>query len=258
MAGQIIMIGHPVAGVKLPQLFNARFIESGLDTKVDVLDVQPEHLNEFLMAFRKDAGTLGIISTAPHKRALAAFADQLGASAARTGLANALRRSADGKIEGEMFDAHAFRRCLHDAGVSVEGLSVGIIGFGAAGRTCAMEAVSHGAARILAHDRSSDAKAEIVKCGFVPWDPGSADFGRIDLLVNAASSALTSDFVHKLCVAQSHRTVTIMDLVARDMVDDLIALSDRFNCRLVDGSTFAAAQFEAIWRFLITCEDLAI
>ncbi len=248
------MIGHPVAGVKLPQLFNARFMQLGIDARVDTLDVRPAQLKKLLAEFRADGGLAGIISTTPHKIALAAFADRLGATGARTGLANALRRGADGKIEGDMFDGHAFRRCLTDLAIPLAGLVVAIIGFGAAGRTCATEALHLGAAQIFVYDQDPAIMADAVKSGFARWDPGAGTAGRIDVLVNAASAPLAEDYVRRLCIAQEDRAFTVMDLVARDLTDEMLALSSCYDCRFIDGSGFAAAQFGAIWRFLVEQE----
>ncbi|MBX9664481.1 MAG: hypothetical protein K5Q19_14210 [Novosphingobium sp.] len=36
------MIGHPVAGVKSPALFNARFASLGLPMRMETVDVPPE------------------------------------------------------------------------------------------------------------------------------------------------------------------------------------------------------------------------
>lgn len=254
MSDRIAMIGHPVAGVKSPALFNARFASLGLPMRMETVDVPPERLADYLAAFRDDPALAGVVSTAPHKAALADFADRLGPSAQRLGLANALRLGDDGAIEGEMFDGHAFRACIAQTGMQMRGKAVGIIGFGAAGRACAIAAEDLGATRIFACDTNRGMRAHIEAAGYRWWwshigPPGTEH--AVDVVVNATPSPLEEATVRWLCTVSSSPALTVLDLAASGTGSLLVQEANGVCAHLIDGGRFAAAQFGALWAFLV-------
>lgn len=254
MTDRIAMIGHPVAGVKSPALFNARFASLGMAMRVETVDVPPERLAAYLQAFRDDPALVGVISTTPHKVALAQFADRLGPSAHRLGLANALRRRADGTIEGEMFDGHAFRACMAAAGISLYGKTVGVIGFGAAGRACALAAEELGASCIFASDTDPVAQERIAQLGYRSWAPGierPETKHLFDLVVNAAPKPLDEPALQWLAGISNPHGLTVLDLVSAASFPPVVQSKRGVEVCFIDGKQFASAQFDTLWQFMV-------
>lgn len=248
------MIGHPVAGVKSPELFNSRFVALGMAMRMEAVDVAPEALPGYLAAFRADRDRPGLVSTTPHKAVLATFADRLGPAAERLGVANALRRDPDGAIVGEMFDGHAFAACIRHAKLKLQTRTVAIIGFGAAGQACALAARDLCARRILVNDRDPAARDQIVRHGYVPWTPGTPG-ESFDMLVNAASTPVQPATALAGLGKRGSTGGMLIDLTSGSHGTPLAREAARRGHRLIDGQQFAKAQFDALWAFLLGTES---
>lgn len=247
----LAMIGHPVAGAKSPELFNKRFASLKMDCTMRAIDVAPSELARFVGRFRQGGPMIGIVTTTPHKAAVAAMADRLGSDAAELRLANAIRRGADGALEAEMFDGHAFTRCMSSVGVDLRGKSVAIFGLGASGQACAKAARLGGASLISVHDRDPEALNACAAHGYARWDLGADDGSAIDVAVNATPLGSIPADTMPFEPARLAPSTLIMDLASGASASSLLRTAAALGRTIVDGRQFAAAQFELLWGFLI-------
>jgi hypothetical protein len=67
-----LIIGHPIAQVSSPALFNRRFEDLCLDSVMIPADIAPEQLTHFLSVLRGWDNADGCVVTIPHKRAVVA------------------------------------------------------------------------------------------------------------------------------------------------------------------------------------------
>src|SRR3954465_1149137 len=94
------VVGHPVAQVRAPAVFNALFAQAGIDALAFGLDLPPDSVAATVRGLLASRSVGGILVTVPYKKILANVADRLGVDATQVGALNALRRGADGAIEG--------------------------------------------------------------------------------------------------------------------------------------------------------------
>jgi shikimate dehydrogenase len=151
------VIGHPVAQVRAPAVFNPLFAQAGEDAACFGLDLPSHAVVEGARALLQSRSVAGLLVTVPFKKTLAVLADRLGPAAARAGAVNALRRASDGAIEGDLFDGLGFLKGLQAAGHEIEGRRVLLLGAGGAGSAIAATLASAGVAVIGVYDPSTAA-----------------------------------------------------------------------------------------------------
>ena len=127
-----LIVGHPVAQVQAPALFNAVFARAGLNAVMVPIAVAPEHLTEFVRAAFLAPNVRGLSVTIPHKAALAEVVDKCSEAARQAGAVNAVRREADGRLSGALFDGQGLRAALDHFGMAYTGRRVLLLGAGGA------------------------------------------------------------------------------------------------------------------------------
>ncbi|MER7187841.1 shikimate dehydrogenase, partial [Streptomyces hyaluromycini] len=111
-------------------------------------------------------------------------------AAAVTGTANAVRRTADGRLYAENFDGRGFVDGLTAAGRPLRDAHVFVAGAGGAGGAIAAAGLAAGAARVVLRDPDGARLAGLLGRLDARW-PGRAgaagpdDLGRADVVVNA-------------------------------------------------------------------------
>lgn len=132
----------------------------------------------------------GIVVTMPHKAAACALVDRLGPMATVVGALNAMRRAADGRWEGEMFDGWGFVEGLRRQGIEARGLTVHQVGAGAAGTAVAVAMADAGVKSLTLADIDAGRVADVasrVRRAFPALEVRTSEAGEIpscDLIVN--------------------------------------------------------------------------
>lgn len=154
-----MILGDPVAQVRAPALFNPLFARHGVDAVLVPAHVAPGDVEGFVRHVLKARNIDGLWLTVPHKAALFGLLDRCDRRATIAQAVNAVRRNADGSIEGALFDGEGFAKGLADAGVVVQGARVLVFGTGGAGAAIAVALAERGVARLVLHD-ADPARAE--------------------------------------------------------------------------------------------------
>jgi shikimate dehydrogenase len=193
------VVGHPVAQVRAPAVFNALFAQAGIDAVAFGLDLPADSVAAGCRALLASPSVGGILVTVPHKKVLCPLADRLGADAQLAGSLNALRRGPAGSIEGDLFDGTGFVRGLQAAGHRVGGRRVLVLGAGGAGAAIAAKLGQEGAAVVALHD-PVPGSAEALASRLQPRLPATrlviqphADPDGFDTVVNASPLGLRPD-----------------------------------------------------------------
>lgn len=186
----VLHLGHPVAHVRTPGLFNRRCADLGIDAVMVPWDVPPVALAGVLHATRLVANLAGVVVTMPHKVAVAGLCDELDDDVAAIGACNAVRRTRNGQLVGANFDGVGFVRGLARAGLGFDGRSVLLVGAGGAAVAAALAIVDAGAARLVIANRTAaraaDMIARLLACRpGASISVGSADPAGFDVIVNA-------------------------------------------------------------------------
>lgn len=127
-----LILGQPVAQVRAPEAFNALFAQLGRPAVLVPAEVAPADLAGFVGAALRARNIRGLWVTIPHKEAAAACVQHLSPLARAAGAVNAVRRRADGSLEGALFDGEGFVRALARLGTPLRGRRVLVLGAGGA------------------------------------------------------------------------------------------------------------------------------
>jgi shikimate dehydrogenase len=194
-----LILGDPVEQVLAPEIFNPLFARCGINAVLVPTQVAPQDLTAFVKAAFLARNIKGIWLTIPHKAPVLGVLDQCSQLGTLAGAVNAIRRNADGRLEGGLFDGEGLIASLDYFGMAYAGKRVLIIGAGgAAAAIAASLALPHDAApasEIALFDPAA-ARAEAVAAriaaatGVRVHATASADPAGYDLVVNASPLGL--------------------------------------------------------------------
>lgn len=192
------LIGHPVAQVGSPPVFNRYFAEEGIDAVIFPLDVAPEAVGAFLSDLRGWRNGLGCSVTVPHKQRALAGVDRLTDRARLAGSVNIVRREPDGTLFGDMTDGLAMAAALEAGGCALKGRNALVAGAGGGAGAAIVHALAEaGVSRLTLLetdprrlDRLLEGLAGFPKIA-IDTAPGGAD--DADLVVNATPLGMRPD-----------------------------------------------------------------
>lgn len=185
------VIGSPVAHSLSPAIHRAAFDAAAVDWSYVAFDVAEGRAVEALESMRL-LGIAGLSVTMPHKEAVARSVDRLDPAARALGSVNTVSWD-DGELVGSSTDGAGFVASLADAGVSVEGARIAVIGAGGAARSVIDALARTGSPDITVLNRSADraeaaaALASVASVGIL------SDIARADIVINATSVGMGVD-----------------------------------------------------------------
>lgn len=156
------ILGNPVSQVLAPETFNPLFASCGIDAVLVPVLLAPENLGIFVKTAFLASNIKGMWVTIPHKTPVLGVLDRCSELGTVAGAVNAIRRNADGTLEGGLFDGEGFLASLDYFNIRYADKKVLIIGAGGGGAAI-------GASLTLAH--RSPVAAEVA---FFDPTPGKA------------------------------------------------------------------------------------
>lgn len=210
------VLGDPVAQAKAPELLNAEFARLGADAVLVPVHAPAARFAEVVTGLQAAGNVDGLLVTVPHKLAVCAHADEVSATAALVGSANALRREPDGRWYADNFDGVGFVRGLAAQGRAVSGLRVALAGAGGAGLAVAAALLAAGAEQVTVADPDGVRLAALLERLGAAWPgrvAGGAADGPVDLAVNATPLGLRPDDPLPFAVAGLAPGTLVADLV---------------------------------------------
>lgn len=148
----IAHLGYPTESFKAPLIYNPYFESRGIDAAVVPLGVGSEDYPTFLRLLFRLSNVEGALVTMPHKVTTVGLLDEVRAAASVAGACNAVRRAADGRLVGDMFDGEGFVRGVRRKGRRLEGASAFVVGSGGVGSAIAASLAGAGVARLAVSD----------------------------------------------------------------------------------------------------------
>lgn len=153
------VIGWPVRHSLSPPMQNAAIAKLGLNWVYVPFEVSPRALGEAIEGMRA-LGMVGLNVTVPHKEGVAKLVDELGDTARALGVVNTVCNN-DGVLHGYNTDGEGFLRALGEAGETLQGKRVTLVGAGGAARSVAYAVAQEGVERLTIINRTP-ARAEEV------------------------------------------------------------------------------------------------
>ena len=241
------IFGWPVAHSKSPQMHQSAAAALGIELRYERFGVAPEGLAEAIRA-RHAAGIDGYNLTVPHKEAVMPLLDEVAPAARAIGAVNTVVRT-DDRYLGHNTDAPGLVRSLEQAGVSVRGARVVVLGAGGASRAAVVGLANAGAAEISVLSRRPEqgealrrSLAGELACGLeaAPLSDAENRFAGATLLVQATSATLESNpgaqaFAESLPIEALPDEAAVLDMVYEPLQTALLARAQERGLRTVDG-----------------------
>src|SRR5437762_835627 len=118
-------------------IYNPYFEHAGIDAVVVPMACESEPYPAFLRAVFTLENIAGALITMPHKVTTVGLLDEASPAVKIAGSCNAVRRAADGRLQGDLFDGEGFVRGLRRKGFRLEGARALVVGAGGVGSAIA-------------------------------------------------------------------------------------------------------------------------
>jgi shikimate dehydrogenase len=248
------IISDPVGHVRAPEVFNEFFAQNNSDAVLIPIHVAPEGLKAVLTAFRAMKNLGGIVVTVPHKTVIAALCDELGDAGRAIGSVNAVRREADGRLIGNMFDGAGFVAGLRSQGHDPAGRRTLLVGAGGAAGAIAFALAEAGVASLTIANRTRSKAEEIVArvTRFFPDRPirvGTADPTGHDIVINATSLGLKPGDPLPLDTERLVPSMIVAEIIMKPETTALLAAAKAKGCAVHYGRHMLDQQISLIARF---------
>ena len=248
MTAQYWILGFPVSHSLSPAMHNAAFAALDIDARYATHAVEPAKLPAAIDELRS-LGIAGANVTVPHKEAVIALLDAVDPAARAIGAVNTIVR--DGaKLRGYNTDAPGLCASLLEAGVTLRGSRVVILGAGGAARAAIVGLGQAGAAEVVVAARRADraqalaaelsAAAGTLVRG-VDMDAGLRQaLPTTTLLVQGTSATLISDpnaqaLADSIPIELLPAAAVVIDLVYKPRVTTLMRRAHQRGLKTVDG-----------------------
>lgn len=214
------IIGHPVGHVRVPMVFNERFARDGIDAVSLPFDSHPDRFAAAVRGLQALENVRGFVVTAPHKQAMVALCDEVVGEARLVGAVNTVRREADGRLVGELFDGRGFVEGLVAHGHAPAGKRVFLFGAGGAGNALAFALARAGAAAITIHNRTvarAEDLAARVRNAYPQCDVrvGAKEAIGYDIAANATTVGLSDDDPQSFSLEGVPTTTLIAEVIMK-------------------------------------------
>ncbi len=241
------LIGHPVAQVKTPGAMNRWFAEHGVDAVVVPMDIRPERVDGFFDVLRATENCVGCSITMPHKQAAFVASDEVTERARRAKAVNTIRRSASGKLIGDMTDGMAMVAALEAHDISIGGRNVLLVGAGGAGTAIAFQLAEKGAASltVLEVDRM---RGRALMAELARHYPDMSAHDRvpagttIDIAINASPAGMDAHDPLPYPIDQLLDALIVADAVTEPAVTPWLIAAEKHGLKILRGEEMALAQ----------------
>jgi shikimate dehydrogenase len=246
----IAHIGFPTYAFKAPMIYNPWFEKCGVNAIVVPMGCQVEDFPVFLRSVFKLTNIRGALITMPHKITTVGLLDEVSATAAIAGACNAVRLSATGKLQGDMFDGEGFVRGLLRKGCVLKGARVLVVGCGGVGSAIAASLAAAGIAAIALfdpRDESQKGLGDRLKQHYptLQVSTGSNDPAGFDVVVNATPMGMAPGDPMPMDVSRIAPTSFVGEVVMKSEMTAFLEAAKARGCRYQIGTDMLFEQIPA-------------
>lgn len=241
------IIGHPIAQVRSPTVFNGFVAEHDMDAAMVAMDIVPDAVDSFFTMLKGWENCGGVGVTVPHKQAALANCDEVSDRAKRIGACNIVQRTSDGRLIGDMTDGPGFLSALAKHGVTVGGKRFVLIGAGGAGSAIAHAVADNGAKRLAVIDIDAKRRETLLTNlrGHYPdveITHEAGDPAKIDILANATPMGMCVDDPLPFPLEDIRSDTMVADAVTKPPMTQFLATAKAKGCTIQQGNEMADAQ----------------
>jgi shikimate dehydrogenase len=250
----IAHIGYPTDAFKSPMIYNPYFEQAGVDAVVVPMGCRPEHYPVLLKAIFSLTNIRGALITMPHKVATVDLLDEASPAVRIAGSCNAVRRSADGRLQGDLFDGEGFVRGARRNGCKLEGARALVVGCGGVGSAIAASLAAAGASALSLHDTQREAAASLGRrlAAHYPKlqvSSGKGDPAGHDLVVNATPLGMNDGDPLPMDVSRIAPGTFVGEVVMKQGLTGFLKAAQARGCRCQIGTDMLFEQIPAYLEF---------
>jgi len=247
-------IGWPTHAFKAPMIYNPYFEQAGVDAVVVPMGCQAEHYPAFLKAVFTLENIRGALITMPHKITTVGLLASASPTVQIAGACNAVRRGADGRLQGDMFDGEGFVRGLRRKGCALAGARALVVGCGGVGSAIAASLAAAGVAALGLFDARAESASGLgqrlsAHYPAIEVSTRSNDPAGFDIVVNGTPMGMNDGDPLPMDVSRIAADAFVGEVVMkREMTAFLKAVQAR-GCRFQVGSDMLFEQIPAYLEF---------
>jgi len=260
----IAHIGFPTHSFKSPMIYNPYFEKAGINAVVVAMGCQADNFETFLKSVFQLTNVRGALITMPHKVTSVALLHELTATVRVAGACNAVKKDANGRLVGDMFDGAGFVRGVKRKGVSLKGKRVLVVGSGGVGSAIAASLAAEHIAGIAVFDSNTTASRGLamrLRENYPQLDvcSDSNDPKGYDLVVNATPMGMNEGDPLPMDVSRIDPSTFVGEVVMRTEMTAFLQAAQSRGCQVQVGSDMLFEQIPAYLEFFgfpsTTAED---
>ena len=243
----IAHIGYPTHTFKSPMIYNPYFEQAGVNAVVVPMGCKPDDYPAFLKAVFSLTNIRGALITMPHKVVTVGLLDEVTPTVKVAGACNAVKKLADGRLVGDMFDGAGFVRGVQRKGLNLGGARVLVVGSGGVGCAIAASLAGAGIAAIHLYDgnkTSADGLAQRLATEYphIQVGTGSSDPAGYDLVVNATPMGMNDGDPLPMDVSRLEARTFVGEVVMKTETTAFLKAAQVQGCRVQVGSDMLFEQ----------------
>ena len=246
----IAHIGFPTHSFKSPMIYNPYFEKVGVNAVVVPMGCQVDAYPAFLKAVFSLTNIRGALITMPHKVTTVGLLDEVTATVKVAGACNAVKRAADGRLVGDMFDGEGFVRGVLRKGVKLAGARALVVGSGGVGCAIAASLAGAGVAAMGLYDvntASAEALGQRLTDNYpaIAVATGSNDPQGYDLVVNATPMGMNDGDPLPINTALLAPSTFVGEVVMKTEMTAFLKAAKAQGCSVQVGSDMLFEQIPA-------------
>ena len=250
----IAHLGVPTESFRAPLIYNPWFESRGIDARVVPMGCEIEDYPAFLPLLFRLRNVAGALVTMPHKVTTVSLLDEASPAVLIAGSCNAVRRDADGRLVGDMFDGEGFVRGMRRKGRDVAGSRALVIGSGGVGSGIAASLAQAGVAEIGLYDSRESAAEQLGErlcrhCPGIGIRTGSNDPAGWDVVVNATPLGMNPGDPMPVDVSRIDPAAFVGEVVMKQAETPFLAAARERGCVTQIGADMLFEQIPAYLEF---------
>ncbi len=250
----IAHLGYPTHAFKAPMIYNPWFESAGINAVVVPMGCKPELFPALLPSLFGLTNIRGALITMPHKVSVVDLLDEVTPTVKVAGACNAVKRRADGRLVGDMFDGEGFVRGLKRKGLQLRGASALVVGSGGVGSAIVASLAAAGVARLRLFDvneASASALAGRIATHYpaIAVELGNRDPQGMDLAVNATPLGMNEGDPLPMDMDRLAASTFVGEVVMRAETTAFLAAAQARGCKVQVGTDMLFEQIPAYLEF---------
>lgn len=251
------ILADPITQVRTPEVMNDYFAEQGVNGVLVPMQVPATGLATAFQALRAMKNLQGFIVTVPHKTEAAALCDELGDAGKAIGAINTVRRTAEGRLVGDMLDGVGFLKGLRAQGHEPAGKRVLLLGAGGAAAAIAFALAQTDVASLTVFNRTLSRAQELVSRTktYFPHVKINAAYPaankRYDMVINATSLGMAPDDPYPLDPDYLDPAMVVAEIIMKPEQTPLLLAAHNKGCTVHYGRHMLDQQIRLMAEFMM-------